>query len=743
MIARVRSLSLDRVSVLLLILFLITNNLIWYGLGATPQHWDSAIHSVESLNASRIGEDPTSSHIHQILSVSWYYPPFVSYVSAMVYRVLGETEFAGFQVMTLFLLVLVLSTYSLGLRLYGRLTGTLAALFLSVSPIVTAYSRTFMLDLPLASMVALSAFLLVRAGNFRGSLFAALLGVALGCGLLTKWTFPLFLVGPFAFYAWKGLKDKPGRRRVVGNILLALVIAILISLPWYLEHIVQILTTRSGELGRSNETFFQGAVAYLTMIPGQASWLVTLVLIAGLVLYIRKFRFSDPMLILWFIAAYVLISLVGFRIPRFSISLLIPLALLAGAGFQNWLGQPESIMRRRRVVAAACGILVVQYLTYCYIAPDSGIARILSSHVLGTPLLSSGRPWGASWNQTPLLDDVDRDRLQQKKSNVVVRVIPDYDYFNNATVNYYAQLRRLPFTISGTSGFPLFTDYVIVKTGNVGLDSPERTRGRLTQEILSDTAGDSPMFLPLGHMLLPDGSEAIAMRVQPQPVRGLSESALVAKVEGLTNQFVARYFRPLQGYAIGVEPGDSGLAASGALRSIRVKLASAEFGDFAFKPLGMKVSDIDLEIEDVVLNPKTLVKKNSLEILSIGRLNVRSFDISAADLRRYIEESSNGKIRIDSLQIHDGAVSVAGSSKALGAAFALAARLSLVGGKNMEVSFDGGRFGFIPLPGWLLNALTDAYNPLIRSFGGIREVEIAPLTLAEGRLKIGDARYSK
>ncbi len=740
MIARVRSLSLDRVSVLLLILFLITNNLIWYGLGATPQHWDSAIHSVESLNASRIGEDTTSSLLHQILSVSWYYPPFVSYVSAAVYGVLGETEFAGFQVMTLFLLVLVLSTYSLGLRLDGRLTGILAALFLSVSPIVITYSRSFMLDLPLASMVALSAFLLVCTGNFRRSLFAALLGVALGCGLLTKWTFPLFLVGPFVFYSWRGLKDKPGRRRVVGNILLAVVIALLISLPWYLEHIVQILTTRSGEVGRSNQTFFQGAVAYLTMIPGQASWLVTLVFIAGLVLYVRKFRFSDPVLILWLITAYVLISLVGFRIPRFSISLLIPLALLAGAGIQDWLGQPESVRGRQRVVAAACGILVIQYFTYCYVPPDSGIGRILSSQVLGTPLLSSGRPWGTSWNQTPLLDAVDRDRLEQKKSSVVVRVIPDYDYFNNATVNYYAQLRRLPFTISGTSGFPLFTDYVIVKTGNVGLDSPDRVRSRLTGEILSDTAGNAPMFRPLAHLGLPDSSDAIALRVQPQPVAGVTESALLAKVKDLANNFVSRYFKPLQGYAISVEPGDSGLTARGDLRSIRVKMESAEFGDFAFKPLGMKVSHVDLEIGDVVLNPKTLVEKNSLLILSIGSLNVRSFDISASDLRRYIEESSNGKIRIDSLRIDGGAVSVAGSSKALGAAFALKARLSLVGGKNIEVSFDGGRIGFVPMPGWLLNVLTDAYNPLIRSYGGIREVKIAPLTLAEGRLKIGDQR---
>src|SRR5262249_15360837 len=117
-------------------------------------------------------------------------------------------------------------------------------LFAASFPLVIRYSHMFMLDLPLASMTALSIYLLWKTDAFERTGASIALGLALGAGMLTKWTFPFFLLAPFLYEAISGFRTTPERRRCLRNCGLSLIIATLVAAPWYLVHCIQIISSR-------------------------------------------------------------------------------------------------------------------------------------------------------------------------------------------------------------------------------------------------------------------------------------------------------------------------------------------------------------------------------------------------------------------------------------------------------------------------------------------------------------------
>jgi predicted membrane-bound mannosyltransferase len=75
-------------------------------------------------------------------------------------------DFAGFLEMTFFLILLICSVYQIGKRIYNPDAGIFAAFCIAMFPIISEYSRDYMLDLPLAAMVAAAVYSLIRTNDF-------------------------------------------------------------------------------------------------------------------------------------------------------------------------------------------------------------------------------------------------------------------------------------------------------------------------------------------------------------------------------------------------------------------------------------------------------------------------------------------------------------------------------------------------------------------------------------------------
>ncbi|MEO8211221.1 MAG: glycosyltransferase family 39 protein, partial [bacterium] len=291
----------------LLITFLILTNLIWYNAGHKPLHWDSSIHLSLSIDAYKTFVDniTNSSIINKMLGVSWYYPPLVYYTSIPFYYALGIEEFTGFIEINAFLILLVVAVYLIGRQLYNKPAGLFGAFCMSMYPIVIEYTRDYMLDLPLASLVALSVFLLIKTENFNNFFYCILAGIALGCGMLIKWSFIFFLITPLIFFLIEGVKIKSQRLKVFSKFVFTIAICFIICMPWYLKNLIMIFSTRSGELGRTDLNLLQSVFYYLKIIPEQISFIIAVLFIAGIILFfIRKKVSINYFLLCWLIGSY-------------------------------------------------------------------------------------------------------------------------------------------------------------------------------------------------------------------------------------------------------------------------------------------------------------------------------------------------------------------------------------------------------------------------------------------------------
>ena len=718
-----------RNKLIILLLFLLINNIIWFQLGGAAQHWDSAVHLVESLNANHIGEELTQPFFKQLLNVSWYYPPFVSYASIPFYKIFGESEFTGLIVITFFLLILVFCVYLIAKDYFDENVAFLSASLVAFSPIVIHFSRDFMQDIPLASLVAVSILFLIRSNSFSNSKYSLLFGISLGCGFLTRWTFPLYIISPFAFVFFQILKKSPEKAKRFRNLIVSTLTGLIISAPWYLAHILPILVGRSGELSRGNRSFFQNITYYVSVLPEQVSLVIIFVLLFGIIFYFKVYRKPHIMLLLWFAGAYIFLTIISFKLPRFSISLLPPLIIASSAGIVAWINQRQFKKQFGFFsIIPLFVIIVFQYLLITYVPVSTNIG-----HFLSTSIIQVEGPEKNDWQQRQIISAVKKAMDKTGKTHAVLRIVPDHQFFNRQTFDYQNVLKRFPIVISGISGFPMFTDFIVIKTSKLGEDIIKRKK--LSESIIQNSLQINPLFREINRFTLPDKSEAILYQVISPVVNNVSNKTILNKVEILSDRFLRRYFHPLEGHTVTASEYDSLETTRGSIKKLIFKISKAEFGDFSFKKHALLTKDIEIELLGLEFNPEELVMRDSLQILSLNGLHINSFCINADDLKEYIETSSNKKTLISSLTIKNGLIHITAHQIKPDIHFTIGLKVWTINNKNLEFSFDEVKISSIPVPPVIVNVLTDSFNPLIKGIDFISEVWIGNLNLSKNELR--------
>jgi 4-amino-4-deoxy-L-arabinose transferase-like glycosyltransferase len=143
-----------------------------------------------------------------------------------------------------FVPLLALGCYQTGRLLFGPLAGMLAVVFVFGSPLIMEMFHVFLLDAPVAAMVALSMWLILASEDFRRVGISGLAGLAVGLGMNVKVQFALFVFGLTAVvFLHGGWRNWRGFATFVAA-------ALLIGTPWYIQH--------SSELGRMIELSSSG-----------------------------------------------------------------------------------------------------------------------------------------------------------------------------------------------------------------------------------------------------------------------------------------------------------------------------------------------------------------------------------------------------------------------------------------------------------------------------------------------------
>jgi 4-amino-4-deoxy-L-arabinose transferase-like glycosyltransferase len=530
-----KSLS-DRAGYTLVALFWLAQvvaNSWWLKVDTRPPMYDTAGHAI---NALRLAETPFVMHPSTALNLvleTKPYPPFVYLVSSPFARLLGPTVDAFLGSHAVFMAILLFATYALGRRLDRPRTGVAAAFLVGMYPILYGLSRHYLLDIPLVAMVTLALCFLLYSDDFRRLGPSVLLGVSLGLGMLTKWTFGLFVSAPLVVSVQAMLlRTSPRRLR---NACLAVGLGGLIAGPWYLYHLEYLRSfVRIGGLNaaalegdpavRSLEawTYYADAlVNHHLFVPFAALFVV------GLVLFLARCGLTRPVLVLlaWVIVPYVVLSNFVNKDIRYMLPCLPALSLITALG----LGQIRSAKIARVLWAAVAAYALVQFAGLTFGISHRLHTRFVPPRVsldLGAVDLTlyqevvhiASPPRTEDWPIQAILADILQDSAEHLHTgeDIALLVVPNRPFFEAQGFRFYAMADRLPIQVSSITGVVAkdaggqleTADYVVTKTGDLGPAWSLQDAVAVTQALQSPGNNLSRRFVQFGEYPLPDGSIA-------------------------------------------------------------------------------------------------------------------------------------------------------------------------------------------------------------------------------------------
>lgn len=193
------------------------SNFWWLKLNQSPPVGDEPLHLTGSYRALADLQNGRTGDF--LFPTKRYYPPLILQFSSLFYLLLGRSHTTAVISLALFWFILIYSAYLIGGRLFGPTAGLLAAMASVVCPGNSTFLGKYLLDIPLAAMITLSFYLLLKSEKFTRPLWTYLFFAVCGLGMLTKWTFALFLAPPFLYtlgeIIYLNLKDKEKKRETL------------------------------------------------------------------------------------------------------------------------------------------------------------------------------------------------------------------------------------------------------------------------------------------------------------------------------------------------------------------------------------------------------------------------------------------------------------------------------------------------------------------------------------------------
>jgi len=154
------------------------------------------------------------------------------------YLLLGPSLSTTIIVEGFYLLILLISSYLLGKKLFGEEKwGFLLTLVISSFPGIFVFSRLFYVEFPLTALVTLSFYVLLLTNFFKNRKISILFGICLGLTALMRDTFLIFLGGPLVFIFFKILR----RKKQLKNFFLAVFLSFLVASSLYLPKIFTLI----------------------------------------------------------------------------------------------------------------------------------------------------------------------------------------------------------------------------------------------------------------------------------------------------------------------------------------------------------------------------------------------------------------------------------------------------------------------------------------------------------------------
>ncbi len=697
----------------------------WVSIDRRPAEWDHANHLERAVTCHRALAEPGHDRVAEIIAMSSFYPPVVACAAGLLYFVVPVAPLTAQAVMWGFLAAGLVAVYGVGRRLVDPEAGLVAAFLLGTAPFVVFSLTNFQLDLPLASMVAITLYLLVRAEAFSRPGWSALAGVALGIGMLTKPPFAAYVLPPLAWAGWQASRAADARARL-GRLALAVGVGLLVALPWYGPRLaalpMQVLNRSFKQAAESGHApaFTLAALAYYPRVFQPQFGLLAAPLVLWGVWAVR--RSPGARGLLW----SALLPIAGFFLIqnknlRYTLPLLPAAALLAAAGLAclapSW---------RRRLTWATILLGVLQVGSAAFALPPPPAMPPL----LG-PVVFSRPPDGGDWRHREVLEAIARAAGRRA---VTVAVVPNDNYFSVSNFRYDVVRERLPFRMQRAwEGSPLGVEFMILKTGDQGPDAASEKPDRIMAALAGGDPWLAAAFPVIAEFPLPDGSRGMVRMRRIGPVSGVSPADLARRLERSVEGFLGDYARDVVGLRVTLEYRPEELL-SGRAQRVVIEAGSAVVGELARRRPTLRVTDVGLSVEGPFFNPHRLVDTGRLELLDMEGLTARRLIVGESDLAAFVRAQKGfGSLTV---RLGPGEAEIDLRSPWPG----LSARVRLLPGSDRSpfgLAAEGVRVGGVLVPGPLVGWVVRHLDPTLRLRKLPVRVTVGTVAVLPGRLEVG------
>ena len=439
----------------LLAVFFLGVTLVWIARDRVPPAWDDAIYMNASLSVyDALTDGGVPAFIQKSLSAMTRKPPLIAVLPTPLYLLFGRDPRFAPAINLLFLALMFFAVNRIAVRCAGTGAGLTAVWVAGTMPMIYAMARWYLVESGLIALVCVCVWLLIELDAAYSTRKMLLLGVACGCGLLMKASFPLYVVVPALFLLVRRgatLRRWPALRAF-------LIPAAVLVAPWYLlnlqsatDHFVYSGSASTAQHYGSGSILSASAIwTWLVNVANAAPILYVLLLC---LLLAGGLRSLDPaarrgliLCGLW-ASPIVVIAFTHFRDVRFAAPLFPALAIANGILLAPWLRRPA--MRAAAVVVLALPLIGMVQTSFRTLGNwQFSLAGLL----LEPARFSYARPYDrAAWPQPFILADILRTGDIRSGQTKQLLLASDKTFFNTDNFRLAAAVNRMPFEVVTSS----------------------------------------------------------------------------------------------------------------------------------------------------------------------------------------------------------------------------------------------------------------------------------------------------
>jgi tetratricopeptide (TPR) repeat protein len=472
----------------------------------------------ETVQSLVIGNHPTHPHLMPLLA-------------SAIFLLFDRSVDAAFFTSSLFYAGMIALVFLTADRLAGPRVGLLAAVLAAGQPLLSRFSRFFLLEEAAAFFVILVVYCLLRSNAFSSLRWSAVLGFAVGLGLLIKWTLSVFILPPILLVGVaSALRERSWQPLL--QMVLSGALATAVSGPWYFTRSVALLDfVRYAEEGRVFAGDGPGVPQlwlYLKLFLLSSGWPLAVVALLGVVCLLRRPSLERVSLFLSIVTPTTIFS---FAVATQDLRHLVPAFPVLAVSGALALAQlrPEGLRRAASVAIIVIALLAVHQTAWGLGERDD--ALFLGRRwalVLPEPRPPDRRDWGFR----ELLHDVQRDLEARAptRDRALVRVVaanPPFrpNGFAFLAAQEFPQLHigMVPFFVAienphhvhlGAASL-LSTDYFLLRSGDINGNARGMFNYSQAVQRLASRSTRTGWFRTVAQTRLPSGISATAVALSP------------------------------------------------------------------------------------------------------------------------------------------------------------------------------------------------------------------------------------